>query len=230
VRIIVISDCHGRDTWKRIVKKETYDKVVFIGDYLDSFNITYNEIKTNFNNIIDFKTKNTDKVELLIGNHELHYIPQLGEKYSGFLSYAMFDYSMILLPAIQNELIKVAYSYENLLFTHAGVSKTWCENNDVIVDETLVQQLNDLLLYTPKVFKFKSGVNRSEYGDDICQSPLWIRPKSLKTDLIDGYIQIVGHTYQENINIDSNIIITDTNNKEYLIYDNGVFSVGNVKY
>lgn len=230
MRIIVIGDCHGYDTWKKIVKKETYDKVVFIGDYFDSFTKTFNEIKSNFIDILDFKTKNNDSVELLIGNHELHYIPQIGDRYSGFLSYALFDYSQLLLPAIKNGLIKAAYSYENLLFTHAGVSKTWCDNNNVINDDTMVQQLNDLLLYTPGVFKFKSGVNRSEYGDDICQSPLWIRPKSLTEDMIDDYIQIVGHTSQESIKINNNLIITDNINKEYLIYDDGVFSVGNVKY
>ncbi|MDR2052315.1 MAG: hypothetical protein LBP80_02795, partial [Treponema sp.] len=32
------------------------------------------------------------------------------------------------------------------------------------------------------------------YGDDVTQSPIWIRPRSLKRDPLAGYHQIVGHT------------------------------------
>jgi hypothetical protein len=35
---------------------------------------------------------------------------------------------------------------------------------------------------------------RNPFGDDITQSPIWIRPKSLERQPLDGYSQIVGHT------------------------------------
>ncbi len=37
MKTIVIGDIHGRTSWKDIIEKEqTWDKVIFIGDYFDS--------------------------------------------------------------------------------------------------------------------------------------------------------------------------------------------------
>jgi hypothetical protein len=46
----------------------------------------------------------------------------------------------------------------------------------------------------------------SPYGDDEGQSPIWIRPRSLQrsnqnTDLKKNYVQVVGHTVQDSIDI-----------------------------
>ena len=39
MKTIVIGDIHGRDVWKEIVFQEQADRVIFIGDYFDSFDI-----------------------------------------------------------------------------------------------------------------------------------------------------------------------------------------------
>jgi len=39
MKTIFIGDIHGQDTWKKIVESENPDRVVFIGDYFDSFDI-----------------------------------------------------------------------------------------------------------------------------------------------------------------------------------------------
>ena len=39
MKTIFIGDIHGRSIWKDIVARENADRVVFIGDYFDSFNI-----------------------------------------------------------------------------------------------------------------------------------------------------------------------------------------------
>ena len=39
MKIIAIGDIHGRSIWKNIVSANSYDKVVFLGDYFDSFDI-----------------------------------------------------------------------------------------------------------------------------------------------------------------------------------------------
>ena len=39
MKTILIGDIHGRSIWKRIVADEKPDRVVFIGDYFDSFDI-----------------------------------------------------------------------------------------------------------------------------------------------------------------------------------------------
>ena len=40
MKTLLLGDIHGRNIWKEIIKKETPDRVVFIGDYFDSFDIT----------------------------------------------------------------------------------------------------------------------------------------------------------------------------------------------
>ena len=68
MKTIVIGDIHGRTIWKQIVRHNTFDKVVFEGDYFDSFDISVKDQLKNFNEIIKFKERFPDKVVLLIGN------------------------------------------------------------------------------------------------------------------------------------------------------------------
>ena len=82
-RTIFLGDTHGRSLWKDIVAKETPDRVVFIGDYFDSFDIGSAEQQFNFKEIIEFKESNQCEVIMLIGNHDYHYYPG-GETYSGY--------------------------------------------------------------------------------------------------------------------------------------------------
>ncbi|NBP57427.1 metallophosphoesterase, partial [bacterium] len=39
MKTIFIGDIHGRSIWKEIVEQEKPDRVIFIGDYFDSFDI-----------------------------------------------------------------------------------------------------------------------------------------------------------------------------------------------
>ena len=51
----------------------------------------------------------------------------------------------------------------------------------------------------------------SDTGDEICQTPIWVRPYSLRSDKLDYYIQVVGHTPQDNIILsDDGIVLIDT--------------------
>ena len=67
--VLILSDIHGRRFWKDAVEKYTdkVDKIVAIGDYLDPYQwegITRNEAIRNFQEIIDFKKENKDKVHV----------------------------------------------------------------------------------------------------------------------------------------------------------------------
>ena len=58
MKTIMIGDIHGRDTWKQIIAQEPdAHRIVFLGDYFDSFDIKGVEQLYNFNEIIKFKTK-----------------------------------------------------------------------------------------------------------------------------------------------------------------------------
>lgn len=74
MKIIVIGDIHGHDTWQEIVnKEEDADKIIFVGDYFDRFGEgTSQEQFDNYLNIV--RLKQEKDVHILIGNHDLHYI------------------------------------------------------------------------------------------------------------------------------------------------------------
>ena len=77
-KLLVFGDIHGRLFWKEPANKliDEIDKIIFLGDYLDSYpdewddNHTRQDDINNFLEIIDFKTKYNDKVILLLGNHK----------------------------------------------------------------------------------------------------------------------------------------------------------------
>jgi hypothetical protein len=123
--------------------------------------------------------------------------------------------------SIREEIVKVCYINENILFSHAGLTKTWCENNNVDLDN-LEDSLNQILIYKPYLFAFKSGDRRDKYGDDVTQGPLWVREKSLQEDGLKDYVHIVGHSSSDEIIFNlsddgAKYIITDTlRNKKYL--------------
>lgn len=51
---IIIGDLHGKDCWQEI-NIENYNKVVFLGDYVDSFTASNTAIYENLENIINLK-------------------------------------------------------------------------------------------------------------------------------------------------------------------------------
>src|ERR1700733_15411023 len=119
---IVIGDLHGKDCWKE-VNVSNYDKVVFIGDYVDHWNLPDQAITRNLLKIIDLKKKHPKTVELLLGNHDVQYL-----HYPNFLCSGFRPQMKRLLAGIFNdnrELFKVAYQRGRHLFTHAGATNVW---------------------------------------------------------------------------------------------------------
>jgi len=226
MKLIIVGDIHGRTTWKDIVNKEKdFDKFIFIGDYFDSFDIPGDKQIENFLDIIEFKKSNIDKVIVMIGNHDYHYMDPCDGRYSGYQDARSWQIMEVLKSNMEH--LQMCYVHDNIVFTHAGLTKTWCDNNNVDV-LNIEQSINDLWAYKPGSFNFQIGANRSYTGDDVTQGPLWVRPFSLATDGIDNYKQVVGHTYQPSININGQCIHIDVldTKPEYLIYDDGKFNIG----
>lgn len=74
MKLLVIPDIHGRDFWKEPCEKPgEYDKIIFLGDYLDPYpkeGIFKDEARHNLVDIIEFTIHNKMKVITLTGNHE----------------------------------------------------------------------------------------------------------------------------------------------------------------
>jgi len=197
-----IGDIHGRTIWKDIVQKENdSDQFVFIGDYFDSLTIPGIEQIANFKNIIEFKKTSDKEVILIIGNHDHHYLA--GEIYSGYQPHLRWDIENILRENLTS--LQVVYKFSDILCSHAGISPVWLDNHLPGWKRiNMVEDINDLYRYRNKEFDF-SHTGYDPYGDHPTQGPLWIRPDSLMSSnkgdngLKKHYIQIVGHTQQENI-------------------------------
>jgi hypothetical protein len=189
---IIIGDTHGRSSWKSLVNLE-YDKLIFVGDYFDSFTIPGIVQLTNFKEIIEFKKSNPDKVELLLGNHDYHYFHGVREDYSGYQGKMRHSFEKHLYGAYNDQLLNVVYQYQDYIISHAGITKTWFNSNDLDINN-ISESVNELFKYKPNRFSFQMGGNLSNTGDDITQGPFWVRPQSLYRDMLDNYKFIVGHT------------------------------------
>jgi hypothetical protein len=241
MRVIALGDTHGRNNWKAIAEKElaTCDKFVFIGDYFDSHDEKSSGDKQieNFNEILELKKANPDKVVLLTGNHDYHYIRGIGETYSGYQAAYALQIGEIVEQAIKDGLMQLVFTADGFFYSHAGLTKTWASmfmrrisdgttnNINPEIDDVFIQVLNDHLIYQPKVFMFNSGINASMTGDDVTQGPIWVRPYSLSKDKIEGWWYVVGHTTSRRLSIvdDHQIILIDCLGEtgEYLIVEDG---------
>ncbi len=192
MKTIVIGDIHGREIWKQISTQD-FDEFVFIGDYFDSFDVHPEKQLQNFLDIIAFKDAYPDKVKLLIGNHDYHYL-EIGETYAGFNKVYQYHFTPVLKANLHkmqvcHSIIRENNSINPIIYcTHAGISTTFLKGNGIT--DNIEQSLNDLFKYRPLAFRFYGN---NDTGDDITQGPLWIRPDSLSEDGIDQ-MQIVGHT------------------------------------
>ena len=219
MKIIVIGDIHGDSIWKEIIKQEkTFDKVVFLGDYWDSFSINSENQKKNYIAIQEFREENSGKVITLLGNHDFHYL--YPTHYSGWKNSTKFLATPLLEVDIRAGKLPYAYRYEDIIFSHAGVTQYWLDN---VAQATLEELLAGEIQL--RHFDWNSKLGSDPYGDTISNSPMWVRPYSLKRGAIDGYKQVVGHTQRSNIeyNTEKTIYFCDTLPNEYLIIEDGEF-------
>ncbi len=227
MRIIALGDTHGRDDWKKITANEDFDAVVFIGDYFDTHEgISPKRQAENFKDLLAYKGANRERVVLLLGNHDYHYLRAAGETYSGYQVTHAATFAQLLEAAIAEDLLQICFVHRQFLFTHAGVTKTWCRANNI--DLTQIETaINTLFRQKPGAFKFTPGANCSPYGDDITQSPLWVRPDSLRIDAIAGYVQVVGHTTQRRLTVQPPVVLIDTlgTSGEYLSVTDGEVAI-----
>ena len=233
MKTIFLGDTHGRSLWKDIIAKETPDRVVFIGDYFDSFDIGSAEQQFNFKEIIEFKESAQYEVIMLIGNHDYHYYPG-GETYSGYQHGAAPIIRQLLEDNKHH--LQMCYQLDNILCSHAGIGHNWLVEQEKYESGSIDDFVNDIWNYKPNRFMFYGF---DPYGDNKTQTPIWIRPMSLlsgnkETFLKTDYIQIAGHTQVRKIDIEGKAtggryyFIDAIDEHQYLIYDDGEFKLGKI--
>jgi len=211
MKIIIISDIHGSDNWKRVIPyKDQFDKIVVLGDEFDSWTNKWPNQMDNALDLIKFKTLNSEKVDLCWSNHATSYF--LREQCSGFQPERFIDIKEFY-DKNQN-LYDAIYIYDNWVFSHAGISKAWMKSCGI----KNIRKINRLFRERPNYFRW---VGPNGYGDNDNEGPFWIRPISLLKNSIKKYHQCVGHTEGNDPRMliqDKQIFVfADTKNHDYFV-------------
>lgn len=188
MKILINPDIHGRVFWKYSIEhKDEFDKIIFLGDYLDAYspNLLVNE-KDNFKEIIQFKKDNLDKVILLLGNHDCHYINSKILHSSRYNPFKASIYHKLFNDNL--DLFQLVYIYNKYLFSHAGVYEEWLKMCNLNLDNLINYDLDELAPYLNVLDYYRGG-----YGN--VGSCIWADIRDSETEkLLKGYYHIFGHT------------------------------------
>ena len=203
-KILIIPDVHGRSFWKEALNSGCYDKVIFLGDYVDPYEIEGIdpfEALSNFKDILSLKNVNQDRVVLLLGNHDLCYF---SDHYRELAESDRYDYEYA------EELKRLFCSWRHCfslaheelignthyLFSHAGVTWPWLKQNVNIICNTDVHHLNQLI-ETHEGIETLAQVGSARGGDYLSGSIVWADIAELAiSDPLPNTYQIVGHSMQ----------------------------------
>lgn len=208
MKTVTIGDIHGKSVWKKI-DVSSYDKIIFVGDYVDSFDISDQNIITNLLEIIEFRKQNQEKVVLLLGNHDIQYIDlSMKTRCSGFRYNISHQLHSIFKD--NEELFSISYQIKDTLWTHAGCLRSWLERSFMeVVNEyarrgiflSLTAPLSDLLqfVYNGAYKDIFYQVSPTRGGTSEYSGPLWadmIDFTNDEQDITQWNVerQIVGHT------------------------------------
>jgi len=225
MKIITIADIHGRSNWKDIADisklirldniNPEYDKYIFLGDYVDSFEETDAVILFNLKLIIEFKQKYPDHVILLLGNHDLQYM--FSTEMHGCSGYRPNMYQELHKIFNDNKhLFQPIYQIDNYLFSHAGITTIWLnvlkyyKPLETSISEYIISLFDEYYHRLFDVGRNRGGYNKSGgiFWADESDTSAWILP---------NHHQIVGHTpmetspYTHTLNDNSSITYVDNN-------------------
>lgn len=236
MKIASIGDIHGSNRWKFLLFGSTnptieiirqtmlsFDKVIFVGDYVDSFD-TDELIVENLHEIIQLKKDYFDIVELLWGNHDVfYYTLNYGrDNVTGSRDEMVHDLNQLFRQNYR--CFQFSYQYENYLWTHAGVHRGWFEHyvrpkmkgnqesrfhQYLTGDENISDVLNLMWeLQDKSIFMCSHLRSKGGWGSKV-GGPLWAGKEEISKKPIFGIHQIVGHTYTENIETYKSFGFTD---------------------
>lgn len=140
---LVIGDLHGE--YRAAEKALDFPgKVVFVGDYLDSYTLSVEDQIKTLTLVLDACESEPERVTGLLGNHELSYIGGLHMCCSGYKGQTAA--AVTLLKEKMEKHLK-SYTWVNgFLVTHAGVSNKLLEDLGISLEEYLnIESLYEMI-------------------------------------------------------------------------------------
>jgi hypothetical protein len=219
MKTLIIPDIHQRIVLvEDVLKKESYDEVVFLGDWFDSF-FEPPHVASFLDTCLflrDLMTEHPkrEKFTFLLGNHDIQYIylnkasshthiVPVREYYSsGFTKNkakqfrkVFFDNNLRDQFFIKN--IKLAYKSQDFLFSHAGVMPNhlnYNENVDILVNDVLPDVWANFRNFTHNRNYFLSEVGSCRGGSAQIGGILWLDARHEFEPSKHIGKQIFGHT------------------------------------
>lgn len=225
MKILIVPDVHGRDFWKEAVKDNSFDKIIFLGDYLDHYrkeSTDEHDIET-LKNIIELKKNNPDNIILLIGNHDCPYIwpneygRALGDYWCRH-DYGNHEYINKLFND-NLDLFTLAWECDNekygkVLFTHAGVTNIFKKKCGLTAKEINEYFFNNI----PELAR----VSYRRGGIDNSGSIVWADVLEHVVSQVPQIFQIFGHTYSRSEIIYDHFAMLDTGKYCWILTDKGL--------
>lgn len=243
MKVLIVPDVHGRVFWKDIlpyVNTDEYEKIIFLGDYVDPYTdekISEETAFNIFNEIVDLKKNYPDKIVLLLGNHDLGYID---ENICQCRRMEDYYYDMRDILKYNKDLFNISYSIKTddktILFSHAGFTRSFVSTiSDKIGDDDIWACIDTLdEWYHQNMRRHNETVNnllgicgRARGGYSHSGSCVWadINETIMHESFLENTIQIFGHTmlkipyytsvYKTMYCIDSQrVFVFDTDNYE----------------
>ena len=136
-KILIVPDVHGRKFWHKAIEMiDEVDQVVFLGDYLDPYSyegITFEDALIELEGILAFKEDYPDKVVLLVGNHDMHYIKTEFMDCSRLNVWRRVEVHDLFMNNIDK--FQLIHELDNYLFSHAGVYLEWTKKYEITLEE-----------------------------------------------------------------------------------------------
>lgn len=128
-RVLAIGDIHTKNDilLKVSAIAHKYDKVVFIGDYVDDWGKPAISSLIALKMLMEMDKKNKGKFIFLMGNHDYTYISDKKGISSGF----NYSFDRLINSGIHEEVLdfmksfKYMYMIDGVNYSHAGITKTW---------------------------------------------------------------------------------------------------------
>ena len=179
MKTLLVGDLHGnREIVEAALAQKYAEKVVFVGDYLDSYNRSSDDQVITLILVLDAIEKDPENVKGLLGNHELSYMVE-GHQCSGWNS--VTDTLVQHLRTRALALLHTHLYVGDYLVTHAGLNQGLLEHLDMTAEEYL--EAGDF-----------DQIGRARGGNDKFGGIYW-NDYNMEFEPVPGLKQVFGHTH-----------------------------------